>query len=116
MQVRLLGIFVGIGNEEVDFDDLQLLINGKGTPTPGPSPMTYDLTLAVTLEGVGSNSNSLTIDVYDDACLAGVGSDPESGYDLGDLNEDCITNLKDFADLATSWLEEYWSTEPVEKP
>jgi len=75
------------------------------------------LTLSVTIDGVASVvSDSIIIDVYDNACLAGLASDPELDYDLGDINVDCTTNLEDFAMLATSWLDDYSSTGPLDRP
>jgi hypothetical protein len=84
---------------------------------PAGDMATVRLTLFVSFSGTdGIVCDSITIDVYDDACLAGVASDPELGYELGDINEDCITNLEDFAKLATSWLDDYSSTEPLDRP
>jgi hypothetical protein len=73
------------------------------------------MTLAVTLPGKAPVKDSMTIDVYDDACLAAL--------DLGlatigtaDLDGNCITNFKDFAVLAATWLDNYKPTGPVVKP
>ena len=80
--------------------------------TDNPSVVT--LTLAVTLPGKDPVTDTMTIDVYDDACLAAL--------DLGlavidptDLDENCITNFKDIAVMATTWLVDYTLTEPVPK-
>jgi hypothetical protein len=57
----------------------------------------------------------MTIDVYDDACLAAeaVGA---LVLDPTDLDENCITNFEDIAVMATTWLVDYTLTEPVAKP
>ncbi len=36
-------------------------------------------------------------------------------YDPGDINGDCITNLKDFAVMAAAWLNDIKSTGPLPK-
>ena len=81
--------------------------------TANPSPVT--LTLAVTLEGVGTLSDTMTIDVYDDACLAAKATGTVE-IDSTDIDADCITGLADFAVVAADWLIDYEITEPVEKP
>jgi hypothetical protein len=52
--------------------------------------------------------------VYDDNCEAAKGVGPVA-FDPGDLDENCITNLKDFAVLAIAWLDDYTITAPVPK-
>jgi len=74
------------------------------------------LILAVTLDDVGLTNDTMTIDVYDNVCLAALASNPELDYDLGDISEDCITNLDDFAEMAAAWLVDYSSTEPADQP
>ena len=64
------------------------------------------LTITVTLEGSEPVEDTLTIYVFDDACQAGKGSGSVV-IGAGDLNEDCITNLQDFAILAAAWLDDY---------
>jgi hypothetical protein len=81
--------------------------------TTNPSVVT--LTLAV--NNVGSSrpdvKDTMTIDVYDDNCEAAkaVGT----VFDETDFDENCITNLKDFAVLALDWLSDYAITAPVPK-
>ena len=81
--------------------------------TANPSPVT--MTLAVTLEGKGPVEDSMTIDVYDDNCLAAKATDTVE-LDPTDFDDNCITNLADFAKVAADWLVDYAITEPVEKP
>ncbi len=56
---------------------------------------------------------SVLLRVFKDACQAtreGNGQSEET-----DLNEDCVTNLKDFAIIAAAWLNDYTLTAPVTK-
>ncbi len=81
--------------------------------TDNPSVVT--LTLAVNNEGSTRPdvTDTLTIDVYDDACVAarlGAGLIHEN-----DLDENCIINFGDFALLAETWLDDITLTEPVPK-
>jgi hypothetical protein len=80
--------------------------------TANPSAVT--LTLAVTLEGEEPVEDTMTIDVYDDSCEAAKGIGAVE-FDLTDLDENCITNLADFAELAATWLVDYILTAPVPK-
>jgi len=79
------------------------------------NPSAVTLTLAVTLEGEGPVPNIMMIDVYYDSCLAAkaVGT---VELDPTDFDDNCITNLADFAVLAADWLVDYELTEPIEKP
>jgi hypothetical protein len=80
--------------------------------TDNPSPVT--MTLAVTLPGKDPVTDTMTIDVYDDACLAAKAAGPVV-FDPTDIDENCITNFKDFAVMAATWLDDYTLTEPVPK-
>jgi len=121
LQIRLLTL-----NDEEDvmdftqaiYDDVQLLINGEaGKFITDPGVPSVKMTLTVEEVSTGkAASGYASIDVYDDACLASLAADPELDLDLGDLDADCITNLKDFAKLATSWLDDYSSTGPLDRP
>ncbi len=83
--------------------------------TENPSVVT--LTLTVNNEGNPPEDaviGAMTIDLYDDACIAAL--------DLGltelnasDIDGNCITDLSDFALLASSWLDDFTLTEPVPK-
>ena len=79
------------------------------------NPSAVELTLAVTLEGGGTVEDGMMIDVYDDNCLAAKAAGTAE-LNPTDFDENCITNLVDFAILAAGWLVDYEITEPVEKP
>ena len=83
--------------------------------TDNPSAVT--LTLAVNNVGrlEPPVEETMTIDVHDDACEAAKGVGPVA-FDPGDVDENCITNLEDFAVLAIAWLDDYTITAPVAKP
>jgi hypothetical protein len=81
--------------------------------TPG-NPQTVTLTLKVDLVGTSSSaSDTMTIDVYEDTCLAAKAAG--TARDQTDIDENCITELKDYALLAATWLVDYALTEPVPK-
>jgi hypothetical protein len=95
---------------DADQEDASVTI----TKTATGDATVVTMTLAVTLPGKDPVKDSMTIDVYDDACLAAL--------DLGlavidptDLDENCITNFADFAVLAATWLDDYALTGPVAK-
>jgi len=82
-------------------------------PAPGDA---VTVTLALTVKG-GLNpvmGDTMTIDVYDDACLAaigkGLGADNPTDFD-----GNCITGLEDVAVMATKWLIHTGLTGPVPK-
>ena len=88
----------------------------KITKTATGDATVVTMTLAVNSDGRTDPpvTDAMTIDVYDDACLAAL--------DLGlavidstDVDENCITNFKDFALLAATWLDDYTLTDPVAK-
>ncbi len=72
------------------------------------------MTLAVNNEGRTEPpvNSSMTIDVYDDACLATKAAGPVV-IDSTDFNANCITGLEDFAQMAMAWLVDYRITGPV---
>jgi hypothetical protein len=72
------------------------------------------MTLAVTLEGEDPVTDSMTIDVYDDACVAALDLGLTT-IDTTDLDENCITAFPDFAVMAATWLDDYALTEAVAK-
>jgi len=79
-------------------------------------PSRVTLRLAVNNEGRTEPpiTDTMTIDVYDDACIAAV-SLGLGELDPSDLNCDCNTDFTDFALMAATWLEDYALTEPVPK-
>jgi arylsulfatase A-like enzyme len=69
--------------------------------------VTVKVTLTVNNQGsTNYKSDFMLINVYDDACDAANAVAPVT-FDSGDLNRDCITNLKDFAEMALTWLNDY---------
>jgi hypothetical protein len=56
----------------------------------------------------------MMIDVYDDACLAAKAVGPVE-IDETDIDGNCITDFKDFALMAMTWLDDYALTESVAK-
>ena len=99
------------GGDEVNFDDVELLIDGEAGADDYGMMVTVTLTLAA--NNVKSERDdvvdTMTIDVYEGPCKATI-------FDPADDNEDCITNLKDFAVMALDWLNDYTITAPVARP
>jgi len=78
------------------------------------NPSTVKLTLTVD-DGVNPPvKDSIRIDVYDDACKAAIGAGLAAD-NLGDFDENCITDANDLAELATKWLNDTGLTVPVLK-
>ena len=82
--------------------------------TDNPSIVT--LTLAVNNEGrlEPPVTDTMTIDVYDNSCLAAIDLG-QVVFDPTDFNQDCITNFEDFALMAATWLDDYTSIAPEPK-
>jgi hypothetical protein len=59
--------------------------------------------------------DTMTIDVYDDACKATLGAGLAADNPT-DLNRDCVTGLEDIAVMALAWLVDNSLTAPVAKP
>ena len=96
---------------DVGFDDVKLTAN-PGVPFPVVHTVT--LTLAVSDEGNPTPvTDSMTIDVYDDACKAAIGAG--ATYDETDIDKNCITDLKDLAALLAEWLVDNALTTPEPK-
>jgi len=111
----------GIGDPNLDVaitgatsEDASVTIT-KGEPTGCATVIS--MTLAVNNEGRTDPPvrDTMTVHVYDDACLAAKAAGPVE-IDRTDLDGNCITNFKDFALLASSWLDDYEATGPVPKP
>jgi len=102
----------------VEFDDVTLLIDGEeGVYVYDPAPSIVTLCLAVNNKGnppEKAAGGSMTIDVYDNACLAALAAGLM--IDQTDLDGDCITAFEDFAVMGTKWLDDYKSTGPAVKP
>ena len=75
------------------------------------NPSTVTLTLLVN----GSDEDTMKIDVYDDSCLAAEVTGTLE-LDPTDIDENCVTNMADFAGMAKTWLDDYTLTAPAPKP
>jgi hypothetical protein len=70
--------------------------------TANPSVIVLTLTAD---DGAGPQSDTLEIDLYDDACQAAKALG--TVLDVTDFNQDCITNLEDLAEMSAAWLVDY---------
>jgi hypothetical protein len=75
------------------------------------------VTLTLSVNNVGQSPDqaqhdTVTIDVYDDACAATKAVAPEM-LDPTDLNDDCMTDLQDLIVMAQTWLVDYAPTGPI---
>jgi arylsulfatase A-like enzyme len=80
-------------------------------------PLSVTLTLSVS-DGVTAWPlvDTVTIDVYDDACQAAIGKGLRA-ENRGDIDGNCKTNLEDLAELAQKWMTESTGLPgPVPKP
>jgi hypothetical protein len=99
LEIRLLAVN-STDDQEVDFDDVKLTAEG---PTPDP----YDVKLTLTVND-GDNppvTDTMTIDVYDDACKAAIGKGLAAD-NPGDFDGNCVTDFEDLALMATKWLDD----------
>jgi hypothetical protein len=98
---------------EADFDDVQLTAEG-------PAPVPYVVTLMLTVNNEGSTrpdvKDTMTIDVYDDACQMARLGEGKAADNPGDFDGDCITDANDLAELAAEWLTGDVLTVPIIKP
>jgi len=110
----------GIGNPDLDVaitdadEEVASVTITKTAPTGDATVVT--MTLAVNNEGrvEPAVEDTMTIDVYDDSCLAAKAAGL-AAIDPTDIDGNCITNFADFAVMATTWLDDYTLTEPVAK-
>jgi hypothetical protein len=79
--------------------------------TDNPSVVT--LTVEVS-DATGPAEDTMAIDVSDTACLAAIGDGQE--YDPGDFDEDCDTDIEDYAAMAEEWLVYSELTTSIVKP
>ena len=79
--------------------------------TDNPSVVTLTLSAQ---DAVSSDEDTMTIKVYDTACLAAIGEGEE--YDRGDFDADCDTDLEDYAAIAEEWLVYNELTTSIVKP
>jgi hypothetical protein len=97
---------------EMSFDNVRLTASPEFPVQPGE---TYTLTCTAR-DAVGSNSDTVEIDVYDDKCKAariGLSLDEENP---SDIDGDCDIDLKDLSEMLLTWLDEEVITEPLVKP
>jgi len=76
---------------------------------------TVTLTLAANNVGSGPAMETLTIDVYDDACEMAKVLNPVNTDMPTDFNKNCVTGLDDLAIMVAAWLDDYTATEAVVK-
>ena len=104
----------------VEFDPIDPIAANDPTPTvtitkdPGDA-VTVTLTLAVNNVGrlKPPVEDTITIDVYDDACKAAIGK-LAADYSA-DFDGNCLIDFDDFVLMATKWLNDTGLTEPVVK-
>lgn len=81
---------------------------------PEGDPAVYTVKLTVSNGGINSDvTDKMRIEVYDDSCQAarlGLGQ-----IVIVDINQDCIVDLKDFAIVAISWLNDNALKVPISK-
>jgi hypothetical protein len=102
-------------NDGVVFDPGNNVEDPNVTISKAPGDAaTVTLTLAVNNVGrlEPPVEDTMTIDVYDDACKAAIGKGLASDNPT-DFDENCITGFGDLAVLATKWLNDNALTEPV---
>jgi len=100
----------------VEFSDPNSLAPTVTITKETDNPSVVTLTLAVNNEGRTGPpaTDSMTIDVYDDGCIAAL-SLGLTELDPTDIDGDCATAFSDFALLAATWLDDYALTEPAPK-
>ena len=82
--------------------------------TDNPSVVTLTLSVTNVDSTAAIVEDTMTIDVYDDACQAAKASGAVV-FDATDFNGDCITDIFDLAILASKWLDDYTIAAPVIK-
>ncbi|MCF7956359.1 MAG: hypothetical protein K9M75_11195, partial [Phycisphaerae bacterium] len=83
---------------------------------PQGDAATHTLSLSVSDGGTNPTmTDSMSIEVYDDACQAARFGLSLAADKPTDLNGDCVTDLKDFAQLATTWLDNNALAAPIVK-
>jgi len=105
----------GVVFDPNEFVEAPTVVITKDTDNPST------VTLRLVVNNVGQPpekavEDSMTIDVYDDACLAAIGKSLAPEIARVDLDHNCVVNFADFALMATGWLDSYSLTEPIAKP
>lgn len=105
-----------VAGVDVDFLDANvqspIVTITKSAPTDNATAVT--LTLTVTQPGKEPIESSMTIDVYDDACKAALGTGTGS-IKPADFNANCVTDMEDLARMAVDWLVDFTLEWPVNK-
>ena len=102
----------GVQFSATDIEDPTVTITKT---TENPSVVTLTLSVNNSGEPAGhAAQDTLTIDVYDDQCIATISFEPNL-LDATDLNEDCVTDFWDLIIMAQTWLVDYTATEPIAK-
>ncbi len=85
--------------------------------TDSQLPAVVTLTLAVNDETNPEDivEGTMTIDVYDTACLMARNGEGKAAVNPGDIDSNCITNLEDLVLLLGTWLNDNALTGPVTK-
>jgi len=86
-----------------------------GSTTDNPTIIELELYATYSDSDPNLNASDTTkIYFYDDSCKVAIGA----GQELypADVDQDCDTDLADFAAISEEWLEDYTLTEPAEKP
>jgi len=118
LEIRLL--YLGLDKDNppageligVEFDNVRLYAQSAGSS----GALTFTLTLAVS-DVINSEpvEDTMTIDMYGDACAAARIGKGLAAANPGDLDANCVTDFMDFALMATQWLDDASLTEPVAK-
>ena len=103
-------------NDGVEFSDPNALAPMVTITKATGNPSIVTLTLAVNNEGrlEPPVTDTMTIDVYDDSCLAAKAAGSVE-LDPTDIDGNCITAFEDFALMAITWFDDYSLKEPVPK-
>ena len=109
-------LWSAVPDDGVEFSDPDALAPTVTITKATDNPSVVTLTLAVNNVGriEPPVEDTMTIDIYDDACLAAEAAGPVE-YDPTDIDGNCITNFADFAVMATTWLDDYTLTAPEPK-
>ena len=109
-------LWTAVPDDGVEFSDPDALAPSVTITKATDNPSIVTLTLAVNNVGriEPPVEDTMTIDVYDDSCLAAEAAGL-AVIDPTDFDGNCITNFADFAVMATTWLDDYTLTGPVAK-
>jgi len=103
------GVSVGFSSTDVADPTITIIKDAAAS-----NPTTVTLTLSVTQAGKDPVTDTMEIDVYDNACDAGKALGSVT-LDPADFNGDCVTNIEDLVTLAAAWLVDYQADIPAVK-